>query len=232
MRGGGVAVALGVILAGNAGVLVRVAGNRSSGPQNIIELSERELPLAPLDEENTGLFLRLRWQNLPARFRHKFEEGPGWFDQAKLEEAGFDCRLPPADPAAETRYRHVAPREAWVVLEYRPESSDGAGLLPVDVGKDLSSLRSRYPEAKRFVIVRGVLGLVHERPRDPPAVRPPAPAYLRGAILQVFVHQIHVPLPHRRVFDALRKQPAPRYTVTLAFGARQEPWIVDCRRRP
>jgi len=102
MKYRGVVLAVAVVVAGNVAVLIGVARNRSGGPRALIELSERELPIPSVEEENTGLSLELRWDEPWPR---RFEDGPGWFDRRKLEELGYDCGVDPADPAAEKHYQ-------------------------------------------------------------------------------------------------------------------------------
>lgn len=107
----------------NAVVLAGVAYNRSGEPDVEITLTEREVPVSletvgPRDED-TGLALHLRWQNPNLRWHSsQHESGPVWFDQAKLETLGYDCSIPPSDPAAALYYNRQLPREVYVVLEY------------------------------------------------------------------------------------------------------------------
>ena len=265
-------LAVAVVLAGNAVVLIGVARNRSGGPRALIELTERELLIPTVEEENSGLSLELRWDNRSRRWPHRFEDGPGWFDRRKLEELGYDCRVDPADPAADKHYQRALPIEAFIVLEYegeawqqwlakppepppprfvepqqppdpQRESLSHTRLFAVDVGRDASLLRQKYGDPKRFLITPGHVQLIRESKRDEESGKSVS-TYLRGAISEVFVQRIHVPLEHRRALDTFRKESSltyfqrsplaslePRYTVTLAIGARYEPWIVAVRPR-
>ena len=55
-----------------------------------------------------------------------------------------------------------------------------------------------------------------------------------GYIVKLSPAKIHVPLKHRKIFDAIIARGKtkkdefglPRYEVKLAFGSRLEPWIV------
>ena len=269
MRYRGFVLAVAVVVAGNVVVLIGVARNRSGGPRALIELTERELLIPAVEEENTGLSLELRWESGAQRWPHRFEDGSGWFNRQKLQELGYDCRVDPADPAAEKHYQRALPIEAFVVLEFegeawrqwlaappeppptrfrepaRPpdperERLSHTRLFAVDVGRDASLLRQKYGDPRRFLITRGHVRLVRESTTGKSLA-----AYLRGAILEVFLQRINVPLEHRGALDDFRKEPSlayfarsplgslePRYTVTLAIGSRQEPWIVTVQPRP
>ncbi len=118
------AIALLVIV--NIIVLSGVARNRSGSPDAVIELTERELPLGfyrgAADRENTGISLRLDWNQYPAysRFLHRNSRGfrYDWFDQAKLEAVGFDCSRPLTDANSKLHYEKMLPKKAYAVLEY------------------------------------------------------------------------------------------------------------------
>ena len=117
------AASIGLSVLTNAVVLTGVAYNRSGEPDVEITLTEREVPvhLGSLGrrDEDTGLALRLRWQNPNMRWRsYRHESGPAWFDQPKLEALGYDCSIPLSDPDAALYYDRQLPREVYVVLEY------------------------------------------------------------------------------------------------------------------
>jgi hypothetical protein len=99
-------------------------------------------------------------------------------------------------------------------------------LFAVDAGLDLDSLRARYGDRARFLIVRGLV-----KPYRGSAGRGEAGGYLTGLAIE----NIHVPLDQRQVFDALQAQnhsrrdefAGPRYEAELAWGRMLEPWIVE-----
>jgi hypothetical protein len=230
-----------VVIATNAFVLFGVARNRSAVTEEI-ELTDRELMLQKSSEENSGVSLRQQSVN-------PYLGGDEvWFDQAKLAEAGFDVRVPVTDPAAEVKYRHVLPREvfavfalggarweAWVraqeekMAQFRgvqqPSPRDTSSrLIAMDVGRDPSALRRRYPDQARFLIVRAVVRLNYWKDFNPMTAsgRPPT---LRGYIQEVIPNEIHVPLPF-----ASQLAGATHYSVTLRYGSRYEPWVAAIRR--
>ena len=123
-------------------------------------------------------------------------------------------------------------------------------LFVVDVGNDPVALRTRYPDRGRFIVAPAqVRLLLLPSAHDPGnAVAPGRPAALRGSIVEILVSEMHVPRDLRSFLDevlAARKaereehrfDPAyslgedrePRYAVTLRYGSRYEPWVVDVR---
>jgi hypothetical protein len=246
----GILAAAGVVLAADAFVLVEAAYNRSGPPRPAIELTERELRLARPQRDSTAMFLELAWR--PKWDPFKFEDGPGWFDKSKLEELGYDCRLPPADPLASGHYRAMPAREAFAVLEYGPADAAGEGpdsatrsrLRPVDAGKDPAALRKKYADSGRYVIVPAVVRLAYTGKWDDNTRRYAPGAYLRGSVLGLLVPQISVPPSERRVLESLgrttedyfateeARSRGPRYAAALHYGRNFEPWIDSCRLIP
>jgi hypothetical protein len=164
------ASSIGLILVTNAVVLGGVVYNRSGHTQGVMTLTERELPLsydAFRNSENTDLSLHVHWQQP----NHRLMLGSlatqrpvrEWFDQAKLEAAGFDCAVSATDPSAAQYYDKMLPREAFVVLEYGGtawttwlaewERDIAFTAEQVTVGarsmKDVSDLKEAYAEAQR-----------------------------------------------------------------------------------
>ena len=108
-------------------------------------------------------------------------------------------------------------------------------LVPVDAGRDAAALRRLYPDRARYIVVAAEMRMRFERP-SPSAER----LVVKGWIGRVLPDVIHVPLPHRAALESVlgdaawdtgrlqrTDEQAPRYAVTLNFGARHEPWIAD-----
>ncbi len=112
-----------LVILTNAVLLAFVALNRSGEPEATIELTERELRLTPGDSENTGVVLTLAWSS-PFDLGGRQAVRYPWFDRARLEAVGFDCRMPLDDPSAERFYQaqSMLSRPAFAVLEYDGES--------------------------------------------------------------------------------------------------------------
>jgi hypothetical protein len=201
-----------LVLAADAWLLVGVARNRAGEPEAELELTERELHLVRLGDENTGVALGFEWEG--PRFRPPWEAAPTWFDEAKLRELGYD-------PGK--RAHRLLPKQAFVVFE----RTGGAALKAVDASRDANALRRRYPDRGRFLILRGMVRMAvpEEAPRQP-----------RGAVVQLDISNVYVPLPYSRALAGLsptpRRSDASRYTVTLRLGRHHEPWVTSCRRSP
>jgi hypothetical protein len=229
-----------LVLVTDAVVLVGAWRNRSGAPSTVIELTERELLLNAPAEENSGVSLRLNWIG-----QWYFGANTNkWFDHAKLAELGFDTSLPPNDAAAEIHYRHVLPRQAFIALEYDgeawqswlsqqreltkivgnvgDENSPSSHLVAVDTAADPARLFERYPDRKKYLVVRGVVRLMLNRTRD---TQGHGYAFLQGTVTEILPGEIHVSLPLAR----LLAKPPKHYTVGLAYGKYFEPWVVSVR---
>lgn len=102
-------------------------------------------------------------------------------------------------------------------------------LFVIDAELDPVVLRRRYPDTARHLIARGRINTVRFRTSD-------APEPLAGYIEAVDIDSVHVSTRFRPIFDALGHtwghDGPPRYDVTLAWGRRFEPWIVDVQAIP
>lgn len=238
--------AAGLVLVADAWVLISAARNRGSSPGGTVELTERELRLPPMVGESTAILLELDWEVIPARGRGpQGRASPEWLDQAKLEELGFDCSLPVTHPDARRRYRFMTGSSVYLVLEYQGESWGRADpgrqamtrLFAVDAGRNPKHLREKYPDSTRYIITRGVVWpFLEERPSS--GAKQAAEPRLRGRVDIVIPNQIFVPLPHSRVLAGLRDRAtseqrqrgaAPRFAVTISWGASYEPRVVGAR---
>jgi hypothetical protein len=238
-------VAAVVVIVSNLYALGSAGVNRRGQPDAVLELTERELRLAPRKAENTAMTLRLAWTD-PA----PGEQEPGWFDAAKLTSIGFDCRVPvTAENAA--HYRAMPPRSTYAALEYGghawqrcldalPAADRELGgrrprLVLIDVSNDDDALRARYPDRRQTVIVSATARLAFVQS----GTRPP---FLNGRVTLVYPEELSVP---RELRTAIESMPArssvafdprygrsgqaladePRYRVTVKWGRSLEPWI-------
>lgn len=153
-----------VVLVANVWGLVPASRNRAEARGGRLELSEQELRLEPAALESTAILLDLQWRT--RRDEPDNPVAPGWLDTRKLTELGFDCRMPVDNPSAKDHYRSMAARPAYMVLELAavattngPQASKR--LVVVDAGPEPAALRARHPDANRFAIAHGVVGLVY-----------------------------------------------------------------------
>jgi hypothetical protein len=80
-------------------------------------MTERELPMGYVEEENSGVSLHLDWDG--PRWAYSDED---WIDQKKLETLGFDCSVPLTDPSAALFYGKALPIPRYAVLEYEGDA--------------------------------------------------------------------------------------------------------------
>lgn len=103
-------------------------------------------------------------------------------------------------------------------------------LFVIDAGLDPKVLRARYADRTRFIIARGEVEARYVYEKQEREVI--------GSIVNLSVETLHVPLKHRRMFDAILAHGVargneffpPRYTVEVAYGSCLEPWIVSVRQ--
>lgn len=219
MKQSGLLLAAAVVIVSNALVLFGVARNRAGSPVETIQLTQRELPKAFSEKEDTGVSLRFNWN----RYGLPRQESP-WLDRAKLESLGFDTAAALRDPK-----HQPLPRPAFVVFEYngpaweewaqarKQESSqfdptDLSRLVPIDAGKSPEPLRQKYSDRQRYLIVRGVIRAFVNTGKGSKQVD--------GSVSEILPQNIHVPPSLASAFSASS------YTVTLAYGHRFEPWVI------
>lgn len=258
------AIALVIIV--NAALLAGVAWNRFGEPEAVVELTERELALPYGgwgSRENTGISLSIRrtgreqgWldrdklaelgfdvDRYTGGERHRRRpierrayvaleyDGPAF--EALLAERVRKVETAREDlEAGEIDHRQVEVFEA----ELERYATARSRLVAVDAAVDAETLRERYADSERHVVMRA---LVRMR-----AVTTPNRAQavgIQGRISRLLPGRVHVP---RRFHDALDRATSgkgradvgdhepPRYRVTLAFGRSAEPWITGVEAMP
>jgi hypothetical protein len=111
--------AIALLVVSNAFVLAHVAMNRSGEPDSEMELTARELQYVGSRTDDSSVVLMLRWQNTAPEYLVSGPlEPPAWFDQAKLEQLGFDLSVPAGSPKAARFYENLRSREAFAALEF------------------------------------------------------------------------------------------------------------------
>lgn len=236
------AIALALPLVYAAAVLGATAVNRRDGRGPTV-LTEREIVLGVRDDNRSVPELWLSWSE-PA--------GPpgSWLPPATLAALGFDVSVDPAAGHAAHHYRRQLARRAYVAFEIdgpawqavlaERERAEGAGeavpqddlrrngsrVVPVDSAVDAQTLTQRYPDPRTHLIARALIRVQrYER-------RPGAAPYVGGWLINVDPRRIQVPvelsrdLPVRQFNENQRD----RFTVSLMYGRRWEPWVTAVSR--
>jgi hypothetical protein len=106
-------------------------------------------------------------------------------------------------------------------------SNQWSRLIAIDADLDPEALRARHPDRQRIAIIHGRVRAswhyAHAQTTDK--------SEWRGHIEAVSIDSIHVPVAIRASFEPmLAERDAEhrnRYEVTVAYGRRKEPWIVE-----
>ncbi|GMR20989.1 MAG: DUF4824 family protein [Gammaproteobacteria bacterium] len=105
------------------------------------------------------------------------------------------------------------------------ELEEASRLFVIDAGLDAHTLRQRYPDTARNIVLRGtVRARVNEQDDDRWVVQ--------GIVQEVAITRVNIPLEYRSVFEpymidsAGNRDREPSYQVALAYGKRLEPWVV------
>jgi hypothetical protein len=253
----------------NAVILVAAAMNRRGDHLAELTLTERELAVPEFrEDESSGVFMTLKVASEPPAGVQRFAwrnraDLPSvdypWLDRAKLETLGFRFGAEPGvrqrtafialefDGDSWTRW--IAAREDRLRKRYSPGEAEAllaldrtmrSRLVPVDAEPDAGTLRRRFPDRARFLIVPALVQAVHDGAAD-------RDTSWRGQIAHMLVSKIHVPreltpalttfLPQETAAEVERRErddrrnswpspTAPRYRAVVAFGSRNEPWLV------
>jgi Domain of unknown function (DUF4824) len=112
-------------------------------------------------------------------------------------------------------------------------------LFAIDAGLSGPDLRTRYPDQSKFLIVPASVRIVPVFDPDDQGQR--VLRELRGNVQHLLVSQIYVPQPFSSLFQSIRPEPgrrpggslqdpaAPVYRVTLRYGSRYEPQVIQAR---
>jgi hypothetical protein len=234
------ALALPVVFALTVLASTAANGRAARGPT---VLTDRDVLLSVRNDDRAIAEVFLGWSE-PAGL-------PGaWVSPDSLRSLGFDVSVDPSDPGAATSDRRPLSRRAFVAFEIdgpawrailaergSPEpppdiASGGARmsgptprLVPVDVDLDADVLAARYQNPQTHLIAAAVIAVRRfERPGGAP--------YLGGVVLNLDPRRIQVPVEHSASLPVRRiiESPASAFTVSLMYGRRWEPWVVDVSR--
>jgi hypothetical protein len=147
-------------------------------------------------------------------------DGEAWIRWLKLQEESASSKPQPpstalysGSPADVERQRRGASR-----------------LFIVDAARNAAGLRSRYPDQNKHLIVRAIVAAQLDVERDP-ITKAVKSSKWRGYVSEIIPSEIHVPLPFAKLLSGLgpRAEAEPRYSITLRYGRKLEPWITDVK---
>jgi len=108
------------------------------------------------------------------------------------------------------------------------EEQENSRLFVVDAGLDIGTLRTKYPDRMRYVIIQGQV-----RPQMGMTGNGKDQRFT-GIVSSSSITQINVPVEFRHVFEHLPKNnlagtnnQSARFEAELAFGKRLEPWLTS-----
>ena len=150
--------------------------------------------------------------------------GPTW--QRALARARENAGRHAAAAAANAGSKQFADRARQARDELAREEGSNSRLFVIDAGLDARQLREKYPDRRRFLLLRGT---VRPAVRDRGDTAPQATGY----VSRIGSGRIHVPYAQRGLLESARGVGEPggrdRFTVELLVGQRLEPWIADAR---
>ena len=110
------------------------------------------------------------------------------------------------------------------------EETGTSRLFVIDAGLDAGALRDLYRDSSKFLIARGQVSMYYSgNYKQSP--------HVYGVIRQLSVQQISVPLAYASLLKQILAKRAsqipgkpPRYTVSLNYGQRYEPWVTGVQK--
>lgn len=259
-------VAAVLVILTNAAALGGVAYNRSGEPESELLLSQRELGVPPwrrAEADNSGITLTLDWRVIADQFEPDFVGFaylprwgvPGWLDQGKLAQLGFDMSRPVTAPDAGRHYEKMMSREVLLVLEFDGSAYQQELEHAREFARKEAALLAANPDGKEFVDrAKRARELLEKEERDfsrlfvidagleLQQLRAAYPDRSRYAIVHGQIRPVlrqeknrtwlsgsisHLAAQQINVPAGDRKIfEASRYEVAVAFGRRLEPWIT------
>lgn len=192
-------------------VLIDVQRNRSGAGEGL-DLTESEVALSGDTGENSGMTARIKWAI-------EGESPRPWLSRQQLDSLGFDLDDDPATPLGRGVLRQLQ-RRAFIAFELR-DGLPASRLVPVDASVDRDEILAKYPNRRTHLITAGLVGLRRD-------LIPGQPDLVDGYVVSIDPRELHVPTEFA---GRLRRNGTgtARFTMTVRFGSRLEPWIVDVR---
>jgi hypothetical protein len=244
--------AIAIICLTNLGALTLGALNRSGTPDAEVTLTERELRLVR-DRDSTATTLQLmfvqrfdaqgEWLTCPKleALGVSCAPPPAGSDMGRWYASQPERRayvVLEYDGPAWAAYRDAEQRRLQEMRRIdkaaAPNESDSlldtySRLVAIDADSDADTLRRRYSDTSRYVLVDARVSVYgRSAPDGKGAVR------LSGTIGRLSPSAINVPKPYSSIFAgmsgssySLSAQRVPRYWVTVRYGRFHEPWVVN-----
>jgi hypothetical protein len=155
--------------------------------------------------------------------------GPAW--QAALARARENAARHAAAADVNADSKDFANRAKRAQEALQREEHANSRLFAIDGGPDLATLRARYPDRSRFMIVTATV--------KPRVLLRDKEKWLAGYLADISFKRINVPFALRPVLERLTSDPqnkgdegVPRFEASLAVGRRLEPWITSLALAP
>lgn len=147
-------------------------------------------------------------------------DGPAW--KAELDRA--EARLKDATKAlARKRNEENTALEATYRSQFEYERDRASRLFVVAAGSDAEALRQRYPDRKRYALVKARLYAWYDHNQTPPR--------LQARVSRLEVDALQVPYRWRQQVEerlvGAYDEPIKPMRLKVAYGKRLEPWIED-----
>jgi hypothetical protein len=243
-------LAAAVALASVGIALAMVAIDRSGAPRAELSLSEREVDIVRLAEEDSSVRLRLVIDTPPA------PDERGWLDREQLAALGFETASPPrrdgqvvfereqtvvyvalelAGPAWESwqAWRRQQEQESTPAPDVEKVIAGHTRLFAVDAAQDADTLRRRHPDRTRTAIVPAVVTVHRSSSCGPGEENDGRCGRLYATPPRLRVDEVYVPLAHRDVVRSARSiepyddEPQRELAATVAWGRLFRPRVLD-----
>lgn len=135
--------------------------------------------------------------------------------QRARQKASDEEKLNETNPGSKEFTQRSKAAKDWLARE----ENENSRLFVIDAGLDAVSLRVKYPDRARYLIVRGQV--------RPQIVTHDKMNRLSGHVAGLSIGQINVPVEFQPALQHTAQNNArARFAVTVAFGQRLEPWIL------
>ncbi len=139
---------------------------------------------------------------------------------AREAELAREIALRDNNPGNKEFDERVSKAREKLVAEQRFNSR----LFAIDAGLDKSELRKNYPQTDRYIIMKAAVRSAWHLENNN--------RVWSGRIDGLLIERINVPLAYRKQFAGIESRryripdESPRFKVSVAFGKRNEPWLV------